>query len=88
MQNNIKNVTSTKTKEITKSECIHKFSNEGFEINVYNNGLLINCTDYHAKPLFLDEKKLKSIGMHIDKRKTRKLEKWLKSKNLLVLILS
>ncbi len=52
---------------------------EGFTISFYKNGIIIEAVDYHPVPLFLDEKKLKSIGLHLDRKKTRKLRDYIRN---------
>ncbi len=59
-----------------RSSYIQEFKEKGFEISVYSNGLVIKSIDYHSTPLFLDEEKIKSLGLHLDKKKTEKLKKW------------
>ena len=38
---------------------------EGFQLTVGPGGLLIESTDYHARPLFLDERALGQIGLEL-----------------------
>ncbi len=54
--------------------------NEGIEISIYKNGIFIESTDYHAFPCFINEKQLKKLCLHIDKRKTHKMKNYIKKK--------
>ncbi len=62
-------------KNITK-----EFIKNGYRISVYNNGILIESTDYHSFPLLLNEKILKELCLNVDRRKTKNLCKWQKNR--------